>query len=58
MNMEQDFILLDIYFYIFYFYIYKYKIKNTRHIMDNLLYEGWTFNFGNTPLDWIQELLE
>ena len=21
-------------------------------------YEGWTFNFGNTPLDWIKELLE
>ena len=21
-------------------------------------YEGWKFNFGNTPLDWIQELLE
>ena len=22
------------------------------------LYEGCNFNFGNTPLDWIQELLE
>ena len=22
------------------------------------LYEGWNFNFGNTPLDWIQEQLE
>ena len=22
------------------------------------LYEGWNFNFGNTPLDWIQEPLE
>ena len=22
------------------------------------LYEGWNFNFGNTLLDWIQELLE
>ena len=21
-------------------------------------YEGWNFNFGNTPLDWIQVLLE
>ena len=21
-------------------------------------YEGWNFNFGNTPLDWIQALLE
>ena len=21
-------------------------------------YEGWNFNFGNTPLYWIQELLE
>ena len=24
----------------------------------HLNYEGWNFNFGNTPLDWIQELLE
>ena len=23
-----------------------------------LQYEGWNFNFGNTPLDWIQELLQ
>ena len=23
-----------------------------------ITYEGWNFNFGNTPLDWIQELLE
>ena len=22
------------------------------------IYKGWNFNFGNTPLDWIQELLE
>ena len=22
------------------------------------MYEGWNFNFDNTPLDWIQELLE
>ena len=22
------------------------------------MYEGWNFNFGNSPLDWIQELLE
>ena len=21
-------------------------------------YEGWNFNFVNTPVDWIQELLE
>ena len=21
-------------------------------------YKGWNFNFGNNPLDWIQELLE
>ena len=21
-------------------------------------YEGWNFNFGNTPVDWIQELLD
>ena len=24
----------------------------------SVIYEGWNFNFGNTPLDWIQELLE
>ena len=24
----------------------------------SFLYEGWNFNFGNTPLDWIQELPE
>ena len=23
-----------------------------------LMYEVWNFNFGNTLLDWIQELLE
>ena len=23
-----------------------------------ITYEGWNFNFGNSPLDWIQELLE
>ena len=28
--------------------------KTTMYIF----YEGWNFNFGNTPLDWIQELLE
>ena len=27
-------------------------------ISPNIQYEGWNFNFGNTPLDWIQELLE
>ena len=34
---------------------------NTKFIVDvytELKYEGWNFNFGNTPLDWIQELLE
>ena len=24
----------------------------------NFIYEGWNFNFGNTPPDWIQGLLE
>ena len=28
------------------------------HFHETLTYEGWNFNFGNTPLDWIQELLE
>ena len=28
------------------------------HILCVVKYEGWNFNFGNTPLDWIQELLE
>ena len=27
-------------------------------VMGDVAYEGWNFNFGNTPLDWIQELLE
>ena len=30
--------------------------STTEHT--DYLYEGWNFNFGNTPLDWIQELLE
>ena len=25
---------------------------------DTNFYESWNFNFGNSPLDWIQELLE
>ena len=29
-----------------------------RAMMWDTSYEGWNFNFGNTPLDWIQELLE
>ena len=29
-----------------------------KQVMQNLRYEGWNFNFGNIPLDWIQELLE
>ena len=31
---------------------------SARHIYNTGTYEGWNFNFGNTPLDWIQELLE
>ena len=27
-------------------------------LMSKAVYEGWNFNFGNIPLDWIQELLE
>ena len=34
-------------------YIYIYTHTHTHHT-----HEGWNFNFGNTPLDWIQELLE
>ena len=26
--------------------------------VQSFTYEGWNFNFSNTPLDWIQELLE
>ena len=29
-----------------------------RPFMLHYTYEGWNFNFGNTPLDSIQELLE
>ena len=30
------------------------SVCETQHFK----YEGWNFNFSNTPLDWIQELLE
>ena len=30
----------------------------SRSEMEKCMYEGWNFNFGNTLLDWIQELLE
>ena len=30
----------------------------TCSYLQKIRYEGWNFNFGNTPLDWIQELLE
>ena len=35
--------------------IFLYKIDDR---LTGTAYEGWNFNFGNTPLDWIQELLE
>ena len=28
------------------------------YVLRKVKYEGWNFNFGNTPLDWIQELPE
>ena len=31
---------------------------STQYPTRIVMYEGWNFNFGNTPLDWIQELLE
>ena len=31
--------------------VYKLTYKTSK-------YEDWNFNFGNTALDWIQELLE
>ena len=37
------------------------SVLSARYVVPNfrtLIYEGWNFNFGNTPLDWIQELLE
>ena len=38
------------------------RSKNSSQCFINcdrqLFYEGWNFNFGNIPLDWIQELLE
>ena len=33
-------------------------IFRVTHGAEGQTYEGWNFNFGNTPLDWIQELLE
>ena len=39
-------------------------LHHKKHQCENLksssrtTYEGWNFNFGNTPLDWIQGLLE
>ena len=34
--------------------------ETSRHVLMLIteIYDGWNFNFGNTPLDWIQELLE
>ena len=34
------------------------ELRVLRLASSVFLYEGWNFNFGNTPLDWIQELLE
>ena len=31
---------------------------NIHYHEEMKMYEGWNFNFGNTLLDWIQELLE
>ena len=41
---------------------YTYQVSplsksNDKHF-STFKYEGWNFNFGNIPLDWIQELLE
>ena len=33
-------------------------LQSVRGFASYIKYEGWNFNFGNTPLDWIQELLE
>ena len=32
--------------------------ESARKLRKQTNYEGWNFNFGNNPLDWIQELLE
>ena len=32
--------------------------NSNKRTTDVYKYEGWNFNFGNTPLDWIKELLE
>ena len=38
---------------------HKHSIRTDEEILIVMFsYEGWNFNFGNTPLDWIQELLE
>ena len=33
------------------------QVTRKRSVVHQI-YEGWNFDFGNTPLDWIQELLE
>ena len=38
--------------------IYVYHTNGWPTIMNISVYEGWNFNFGNTSLDWIQELLQ
>ena len=37
--------------------VWKMKLY-TESRRTGISYEGWNFNFGNAPLDWIQELLE
>ena len=38
--------------------LHYFKLGFTFFQFSSWIYEGWNFNFGNTPLDWIQELLE
>ena len=42
----------------FYFIFMTWGNLLMEHLLIGGNYEGWNFNFGNTPLDWIQELLE
>ena len=39
------------------FFKFNMRMMN-GNFFNKLMYDGWNFNFGNTPLDWIQELFE
>ena len=50
-NIKTDFLQM----YVRYF---SWVLEEVKMKVIYIMYEGWNFNFGNTPLDWIQDLLE